>query len=91
MSASPPEQQGRRALKWAVIGAIEAGVISAVVFALLYGLILGSENWLQKAGYGALIGIVGGGIGGALYGGKRPPTPVASDEPQARGEPPKST
>lgn len=58
-------------MKWAVIGALEAGVIAAVVFALIYSLLLGSDTWVQKAGYGALIGAVGGGIGGALYGGKR--------------------
>ena len=75
MSSTPPQPEGRRALKWAAIGAIEAAGIAAGVLGLADGLILGSDTWPWKAACGALIGAVGGGIGGALYGGKARQSP----------------
>jgi len=68
----PTQQQDRRrAVKWAFIGAIEAAAIGALVFGLLYRLMPGPEIWVPKAIYGAIIGAIGGCVGGALYGGKR--------------------
>lgn len=62
---------GSRPRTWRVlVAALEAGVITAVVLAIMFGLVLRSDAWIWRTLIGAAVGLIGGGIGGYLYGGR---------------------